>query len=78
MEYLSSNYIVCLEKKCSFNVTSLLLGIIRDSETRYNLLNPTFFIFGEKDHTISLEQVNNYFQILNSFMTDISAIHLEN
>ncbi|XP_009069605.1 PREDICTED: carboxymethylenebutenolidase homolog [Acanthisitta chloris] len=32
-------------------------GIIRDSEERYNLLNPTFFIFGEKDHTISLDQV---------------------
>ncbi|XP_025032594.1 carboxymethylenebutenolidase homolog [Python bivittatus] len=35
-----------------------LYGIIRDSETRYNLLNPTFFIFGEKDHTISLKQVS--------------------
>nr|XP_056718910.1 carboxymethylenebutenolidase homolog [Euleptes europaea] len=32
-------------------------GIIRDSEDRYNLLNPTFFIFGEKDHTISKDQV---------------------
>uniref|UniRef100_A0A8C5RH28 Carboxymethylenebutenolidase homolog n=1 Tax=Laticauda laticaudata TaxID=8630 RepID=A0A8C5RH28_LATLA len=35
-----------------------LYGIIRDSETRYNLLNPTFFIFGEKDHTISLKQIS--------------------
>ncbi|XP_032076349.1 carboxymethylenebutenolidase homolog [Thamnophis elegans] len=35
-----------------------LYGIIRDSETRYDLLNPTFFIFGEKDHTISLQQIS--------------------
>ncbi|NXI65248.1 CMBL Carboxymethylenebutenolidase, partial [Anseranas semipalmata] len=34
-----------------------LYGIIRDSEERYNLLNPTFFIFGEKDHTISYDQI---------------------
>ena len=34
-----------------------LYGIIRDSEERYNLLNPTFFIFGEKDHTISYNQI---------------------
>ncbi|XP_029897713.1 carboxymethylenebutenolidase homolog isoform X2 [Aquila chrysaetos chrysaetos] len=33
------------------------IGIIRDSEERYNLLNPTFFIFGEKDHTISYNQI---------------------
>ncbi|XP_068787516.1 carboxymethylenebutenolidase homolog isoform X2 [Struthio camelus] len=33
------------------------IGIIRDSEERYNLLNPTFFIFGEKDHTISYDQI---------------------
>ncbi|XP_006019032.1 carboxymethylenebutenolidase homolog [Alligator mississippiensis] len=32
-------------------------GIIRNTEDRYNLLNPTFFIFGEKDHTISLKQI---------------------
>ncbi|NWV63289.1 CMBL Carboxymethylenebutenolidase, partial [Malurus elegans] len=36
---------------------SLYGRIVRDSEERYNLLNPTFFIFGEKDHTISLDQV---------------------
>ncbi|NXY72015.1 CMBL Carboxymethylenebutenolidase, partial [Glareola pratincola] len=36
---------------------SLYGRIIRDSEERYNLLNPTFFIFGEKDHTISYDQV---------------------
>uniref|UniRef100_A0A8C4VME4 Carboxymethylenebutenolidase homolog n=1 Tax=Gopherus evgoodei TaxID=1825980 RepID=A0A8C4VME4_9SAUR len=35
-----------------------LYGIIRDSDDRYNLLNPTFFIFGEKDHTISYDQVS--------------------
>nr|XP_028591665.1 carboxymethylenebutenolidase homolog [Podarcis muralis]XP_028591666.1 carboxymethylenebutenolidase homolog [Podarcis muralis]XP_028591668.1 carboxymethylenebutenolidase homolog [Podarcis muralis] len=34
-----------------------LYGIIRDSESRYNLLNPTFFMFGGKDHTISSDQV---------------------
>ncbi|OXB65191.1 hypothetical protein ASZ78_004948, partial [Callipepla squamata] len=34
-----------------------IIGIIRDSEERYNLLNPTFFIFGEKDHTISYDQI---------------------
>uniref|UniRef100_A0A8C2YDF9 Carboxymethylenebutenolidase homolog n=1 Tax=Coturnix japonica TaxID=93934 RepID=A0A8C2YDF9_COTJA len=34
-----------------------LYGIIRDSEERYDLLNPTFFIFGEKDHTISHDQI---------------------
>ncbi|XP_061445087.1 carboxymethylenebutenolidase homolog [Rhineura floridana] len=34
-----------------------LYGIIRDSESRYDLLNPTFFIFGGKDHTISRDQV---------------------
>ncbi|XP_074842063.1 carboxymethylenebutenolidase homolog [Carettochelys insculpta] len=34
-----------------------LYGIIRDSDDRYNLLNPTFFIFGEKDHTISYDQI---------------------
>ncbi|OPJ76480.1 carboxymethylenebutenolidase-like protein [Patagioenas fasciata monilis] len=34
-----------------------LYGIIRDSEERYDLLNPTFFIFGEKDHTISYDQI---------------------
>ncbi|XP_044298753.1 carboxymethylenebutenolidase homolog [Varanus komodoensis] len=34
-----------------------LYGIIRDSDQRYDLLNPTFFIFGGKDHTISLDQV---------------------
>ncbi|XP_050827515.1 carboxymethylenebutenolidase homolog isoform X2 [Serinus canaria] len=34
-----------------------LYGIVRDSEERYSLLNPTFFIFGEKDHTISLDQI---------------------
>ncbi|XP_029445896.1 carboxymethylenebutenolidase homolog isoform X2 [Rhinatrema bivittatum] len=32
-------------------------GIIRDTEDRYNLLNPTLFIFGEKDPIIPLEQV---------------------
>ncbi|XP_062985807.1 carboxymethylenebutenolidase homolog [Elgaria multicarinata webbii] len=32
-------------------------GIIRDSNRRYDLLNPTFFIFGGNDHTISLDQV---------------------
>ncbi|NXG35114.1 CMBL Carboxymethylenebutenolidase, partial [Dromaius novaehollandiae] len=36
---------------------SLYGRIIRDSEERYNLLNPTFFIFGEKDHTISYDQI---------------------
>jgi len=35
-----------------------IIGIIRDSEERYNLLNPTFFIFGERDHTISYDQVS--------------------
>uniref|UniRef100_A0A8D0C9Y4 Carboxymethylenebutenolidase homolog n=1 Tax=Salvator merianae TaxID=96440 RepID=A0A8D0C9Y4_SALMN len=34
-----------------------LCGIIRNSKDRYDLLNPTFFIFGGKDHTISPEQV---------------------
>uniref|UniRef100_A0A8C3MJ58 Carboxymethylenebutenolidase homolog n=1 Tax=Geospiza parvula TaxID=87175 RepID=A0A8C3MJ58_GEOPR len=34
-----------------------LYGIVRDSEERYSLLSPTFFIFGEKDHTISLDQI---------------------
>ncbi|XP_053105421.1 carboxymethylenebutenolidase homolog [Hemicordylus capensis] len=34
-----------------------LYGIIRDSEDRYDLLNPTFFILGGKDHTISSDQV---------------------
>ncbi|POI33687.1 hypothetical protein CIB84_002561, partial [Bambusicola thoracicus] len=34
-----------------------IIGIIRDSEERYDLLNPTFFIFGEKDHTISYDQI---------------------
>ncbi|CAM5091835.1 unnamed protein product [Eretmochelys imbricata] len=32
-------------------------GIIRDSDDRYNLLKPTFFIFGEKDDVIPLDQV---------------------
>ncbi|XP_054840320.1 carboxymethylenebutenolidase homolog [Eublepharis macularius] len=32
-------------------------GIIRLAEDRYNLLNPTFFIFGEKDEVIPLDQV---------------------
>ncbi|NXU44081.1 CMBL Carboxymethylenebutenolidase, partial [Drymodes brunneopygia] len=36
---------------------SLYGRIVRDSEERYSLLNPTFFIFGEKDHTISLDQI---------------------
>ncbi|KAH0618012.1 hypothetical protein JD844_016926 [Phrynosoma platyrhinos] len=36
---------------------AIKIGIIRDSEDRYELLNPTFFIFGGKDHTISLDQV---------------------
>eukprot|EP00079_Xenopus_tropicalis_P026175 XP_012819874.1 PREDICTED: carboxymethylenebutenolidase homolog isoform X1 [Xenopus tropicalis] len=33
-------------------------GIIRDVEDRYNLLNPTLFIFAEMDHVIPLEQVS--------------------
>uniref|UniRef100_A0A8C0H5E2 Carboxymethylenebutenolidase homolog n=1 Tax=Chelonoidis abingdonii TaxID=106734 RepID=A0A8C0H5E2_CHEAB len=32
-------------------------GIIKDSDDRYNLLKPTFFIFGEKDDVIPLDQV---------------------
>ncbi|KYO48462.1 hypothetical protein Y1Q_0022657 [Alligator mississippiensis] len=31
--------------------------IIKDSDDRYSLLNPTFFIFGEKDVVIALDQV---------------------
>ncbi|XP_039218409.1 carboxymethylenebutenolidase homolog, partial [Crotalus tigris] len=46
-----------------------LYGIIRDSETRYNLLNPTFFIFGEKDHTISLEQISLLEKKLTEYCT---------
>ncbi|KAF4790154.1 carboxymethylenebutenolidase isoform X2 [Turdus rufiventris] len=38
-------------------IVDLIAGIVRDSEERYSLLNPTFFIFGEKDHTISLDQI---------------------
>ncbi|XP_048371140.1 carboxymethylenebutenolidase homolog isoform X1 [Sphaerodactylus townsendi] len=34
-----------------------LYGVIRLAEDKYNLLNPTFFIFGEKDEIIPLEQV---------------------
>ncbi|XP_060110042.1 carboxymethylenebutenolidase homolog [Heteronotia binoei] len=33
-------------------------GVIRLAEGRYNLLNPTFFIFGEKDEFIPLDQVS--------------------
>ncbi|GAB0183329.1 carboxymethylenebutenolidase [Grus japonensis] len=33
------------------------MKVDKDSEERYNLLNPTFFIFGEKDHTISYDQI---------------------
>lgn len=40
------------------SVSQNVIGIVRDSEERYSLLNPTFFIFGEKDHTISLDQVS--------------------
>ncbi|KAM9329450.1 carboxymethylenebutenolidase homolog [Gastrophryne carolinensis] len=32
-------------------------GIVRDSEDRYNLLNPTLFVFAENDPIIPLEQV---------------------
>ncbi|XP_053570484.1 carboxymethylenebutenolidase homolog [Bombina bombina] len=32
-------------------------GIIRDADDRYDLLNPTFFVFAENDHVIPLEQV---------------------
>ncbi|KAM3841818.1 carboxymethylenebutenolidase homolog [Vipera latastei] len=46
-----------------------LYEIIRDSETRYNLLNPTFFIFGEKDHTISLEQISLLEKKLTEYCT---------
>lgn len=35
-----------------------LYGIIRSSEDTFNLLNPTFFIFGEKDEVIPLAQVS--------------------
>ncbi|XP_073188457.1 carboxymethylenebutenolidase homolog isoform X2 [Lepidochelys kempii] len=34
-------------------------GIIGDSDDRYNLLKPTFFIFGEKDDVIPLDQMAN-------------------
>lgn len=56
-----------------------IVGIIRDSEERYNLLNPTFFIFGEKDHTISYNQVScclgnsSSFPIVLSSHTEILA-----
>ncbi|XP_064410419.1 carboxymethylenebutenolidase homolog [Latimeria chalumnae] len=33
-------------------------GIIRDGEERYNLHNPTFFIFAGNDHVIPLDQVD--------------------
>ncbi|XP_077166014.1 carboxymethylenebutenolidase homolog isoform X2 [Paroedura picta] len=42
-------------------------GIIRDSGDRYTLLNPTFFIFGEKDHTISKDQVTLLEQKLKEY-----------
>ncbi|XP_016848432.2 carboxymethylenebutenolidase homolog isoform X1 [Anolis carolinensis] len=44
-------------------------GIIRDSEDRYNLLNPTFFIFGGNDHTISPEQVTLLERKLKDYCT---------
>lgn len=44
-------------------------GIIRNSNDRYNLLNPTFFVFGEKDHTISLDQVTLLQQKLKEYCT---------
>nr|XP_042715812.1 carboxymethylenebutenolidase homolog isoform X2 [Chrysemys picta bellii] len=43
----------CPELKAGVSV----YGIIRDSDDRYNLLKPTFFIFGEKDDVIPLDQV---------------------
>ncbi|XP_020652802.3 carboxymethylenebutenolidase homolog [Pogona vitticeps] len=42
-------------------------GIIRNSEERYDLLNPTFFVFGGKDHTISLDQVTLLEQKLKEY-----------
>ncbi|XP_053107106.1 carboxymethylenebutenolidase homolog isoform X2 [Hemicordylus capensis] len=34
-----------------------IYGVIKFSEDNYSLLNPTFFIFGEKDDIIPLDQV---------------------
>ncbi|NXS11389.1 CMBL Carboxymethylenebutenolidase, partial [Neodrepanis coruscans] len=44
---------VCLYMPCS-------LGVIRHFEDKSDLLHPTFFIFGEKDDIIPLEQVIDY------------------
>lgn len=44
------------------------LGVISRFEDKHSLLHPTFFIFGEKDDIIPLEQVSFPSQIfLNAF-----------
>lgn len=48
-----------------FNVTFIveyILGVIKFTEDSCNLMNPTFFIFAEKDEVIPLDQVRHYFK----------------